>query len=274
MNYSELLEKAVLGTISAGEEVWRQYKEGFETQVKKDNSPVTSADFAAHDILSEHLSATNLPIISEEGEKFSHEERQSFDAYWMLDPIDGTRDFINKTDEFCICTGLIAGNTAKLGVLYAPALNLFYFGAEGYSSRKIQASVEELVALAKEKNILEALEKKSVFLPSFSPKEKYTFLTSRFHRDNGTDFYIKELKKEHPDLEVVTMGCAIKMGLIADRYATEYTRFLPVNFWDVAAGHAIAKYAGRKVTGANNDKEIDYSDKNMRVHGYSVKWSD
>lgn len=272
MNYRDLLSKAVLGTVLAGEEVWRQYREGFETKIKKDNSPVTSADLAAHNILSQHLSSTKLPIISEEGEWFDYKKRKSFEAYWILDPIDGTRDFVNKTDEFCICTGLIGENTAKLGVLYAPALNLFYFGSEDYPSRKIEASVEELVELTREEKILEALEKKSVLLPSLPPKEKYTFLTSRYHRDNGTDVYIKELKKEYPDLEVVSMGCAIKMGLIADRYATEYTRFLSVNFWDVAAGHAIAKYAGKKVTSLDNDREINYTDENMRVHGYSVKW--
>lgn len=272
MNYKELLNIAVKATILAGEEVLNQYKNGFEVNLKKDNSPVTSADLAAHDILTKHLSKSKLPIISEEGDWFTHEERQIFPAYWILDPIDGTRDFVNKTDEFCICTGLISENSVKLGVLYAPALNLLYFGGENYPSRKFDGDLKTLLSFSQKNDALALLEKESKFLPSLPSKDKFTFLTSRFHKDNLTNDYIKKLKEVHPDIEVLNMGCAIKLGLIADRFASEYTRFLSVNFWDIAAGHAIAKYAGLKVNSPNTNEEIKYTDKNMKVHGYSIKW--
>lgn len=270
-NYKNLLEIATKATVLAGKEIMRQYENGFETFIKEDQSPVTSADLKAHDILEEHLSKTGIAVMSEEGEKFTHEFRQN-NAFWCLDPIDGTKDFVNKTNEFCVSVGLIAEDTSKLGVLYAPALNLFYFAAEGIGSFVFKWSQEELEKLLAEENFLDVLLKNSEVLPNHPKPEKMTFLTSRFHRDETTDKYIQTLKTKHPDLEVKTMGCAIKLGVVSEGKASEYTRFRSVNFWDIAGGHAIAKYAGLEVLQPNSNQEIHYQNENMRVEGYSLKW--
>lgn len=267
-----LLEIATKASIKAGIEVLRQYHSGFEVEIKPDNSPVTSADIAAHNILERELSVTNIPILSEEGNKNLYHNGEKHKSYWILDPIDGTRDFVNKTDEYCICVGLISNNNATLGVLCAPSLNLFYFGSEDYASRKFLGSFEDLTRLIKEENFFEELLKNSEKLPTQELPKDFTFLSSRFHLDNKTKEYIEVLKKQHANIEYKKIGCAIKLGLIADKTATEYTRFHKVNFWDIAAGHAIAKYAGLKVCVPNTNKEIDYSQDDMKVNGFSVKW--
>ncbi|MXV37412.1 hypothetical protein GO491_01780 [Flavobacteriaceae bacterium Ap0902] len=271
MDFKSLLSIAIQTTITAGTEIMRQYVDGFDTVTKADGSPVTSADLKAHDILNEHLSKTGIAVMSEEGEKFTHEFRQNND-YWCIDPIDGTMDFVNKTDEFCISVGLITQNTSKLGVLYAPALGLLYFAAEGVGAYKFfgdQKAAENLLATS---DFWDELIENSEDLPVYDLPENFTFLTSRYHRDQETDQYIQELKKKYNEMQVITMGCAIKLGIVAEREATEYTRFRSVNFWDIAGGHAIAKYAGLEVLKPNTTQEIDYTDPEMRVDGYSLKW--
>lgn len=267
----ELLEIAVKATIEASFEVLKQYHSNFKVQLKEDNSPVTSADLAANEILTSYLKNTQYPILSEEGEFYTHKERQEFEGYWCLDPIDGTQDFVNKTDEFCICTGYISENTSKLGVLSAPALGWFYFAADGIGSFKFNEDFKQLKNFMNMSHLDELIDY-SKPLPAHTLGSSYTFLTSRFHRDKETDEYIQKLKSEKSNFKLKTMGSAIKLGMMAERSANEYTRFRSVNFWDIAAGHAVAKYAGLLVKDPNTGEEINYSDEQMRVNGYSMKW--
>lgn len=269
LDFHFLLEKAVMATFLAGKEVLKQYKNGFETVIKSDGSPVTTADLAAHNILTEKLSETGILVISEEGEKFTHDFRQK-NPYWCIDPIDGTRDFVDKTDEFCVSVGLIHENTSKAGILYAPALDLFYFAAEGIGSFKFSGEMQELEKLS-EKD-LDILIANSDKLPLSIDPEKKIFMASRFHRSAKIEEYIKELLNLHPDLELVTIGSAIKLGLMAEGKASEYLRFTSFNFWDVAGGHAIVKYAGLPLMHVDSDLEVSYKNEEMRIHGYRMNW--
>nr|WP_185148150.1 3'(2'),5'-bisphosphate nucleotidase CysQ [Ornithobacterium rhinotracheale] len=267
-----LLEIATRAVALAGEEVLKQYQNGFSTETKADGSPVTSADLAANKILQKHVSFTDIPYFSEEGDKDSLQEIRNTPTYWIADPIDGTMDFVNKTDEYCVCLGLIENNTAKLGVLYALSLGLFYFGSDENPTRKFIGSPQELHKIALKSDFFEQLIKNSKPIPTLELPKDYTFLCSKFHMDKGTEEYMHTLEKKHQNLKIKSMGSVIKLGLIADRWATEYTRFRPVNFWDIAAGHAIAKYAGLKVYYPNTDKEITYDSEDLKVHGYSIHW--
>ena len=181
LNYKELLQIAIKATVLAGNEVLKQYEEGFETIIKADGSPVTTADLAANDILTEHLNKTGIAIISEEGAWYDHTFRQAH-PYWCLDPIDGTRDFVDRTDEFCVSVGLIAENTSKIGILYAPALHLFYFAAEGVGSFKFIGSVNEMTQLVSYDGFLDAFMQSSERLPIDKSPNENLFMASRFHR--------------------------------------------------------------------------------------------
>lgn len=269
--YKKLLYTAIKATVLAGKEILFQYKNGFDTVTKEDGSPVTTADLKAHEILTSELNSTNIPVLSEEGDKFTHEFRQN-NAYWCIDPIDGTKDFVGKTDEFCVSVGLISENTSKVGVLYAPALDLLYFAAEGIGSFKFSGNIKDLDKLLNDSDFEQKVLEQSKELSSNKLPDKYTFLSSRYFRDNKTKIYIEQLKQKHPDLNLITMGSAVKIGVISEKKASEFTRFTTVNFWDVAGGHAIAKYAGLKVINPETNQELDYTDENMKVHGYSIKW--
>lgn len=270
-DYKNLLEIAVRATILAGIETLRQYRASFETITKADGSPVTSADLAANEILTEHLSTTGISVLSEEGDKFTHEFRQT-KPYWCIDPIDGTRDFVTKTDEFCVSVGLVQENTSFVGVLYAPALDLFYFAAEHIGSYKFSGSVNDLGEMLENENLLDTLIQHSQKLPIIqNPNEKY-FMASRFHRSKEIESHIEMLRTKHPDLELVTIGSAIKLGYMAEGKAYEYLRYTRFNFWDVAGGHAIVKYAGLQLLQPNSNKEIMYEDEAMKIYGYWMKW--
>lgn len=271
MNYQQLLTTAIKATFIAGQEILRQYKSDYQTQIKQDGSPVTSADLAANDILMEHLNKTEITVISEESEHYTHEFRQN-NAYWCIDPIDGTHDFVDKTDEFCVSVGLIDENTSKLGVLYAPALDLFYFAAEGVGAFKYVGSLAFFEEMMKKDDFLNQIITNSEALPNHEKSTTQLFMASRYHRHESIEKYIEELKEKYPDLELVTMGSAIKLGVMAERKANEYLRYTRFNFWDVAGGHAICKYAGLKLLQPHTDQEISYEREDMRIHGYAMQW--
>lgn len=271
LNYENLLETSIKATYWAGQEILRQYKTDYETIIKPDGSPVTSADLAAHNILMKYLEPTEIKVLSEEGEHFTHEFRQN-NPYWCIDPIDGTHDFVNKTDEFCVSVGLIDENTSKIGILYAPALDLFYFAAEGMGSFKFIGDLNNFESSFEYLNFMEFLLDQSDALPSQASPKKPLFMASRYHRNPEIERYILDLRKKHPALEIVTMGSAIKLALMAERKAHEYLRYTHFNFWDVAGGHALCKYAGLKLYFPHSDVEINYEDENMRIKGYAMKW--
>lgn len=271
LDFENLLQIAIKATFLAGKEIQRQYNSDYETLRKADGSLVTSADMAANDILMNFLDATDIAILSEESDHLDHEFRQN-NTYWCIDPIDGTHDFVNKTDEFCVSVGLVDENTSKLGVLYAPALNLFYFAAESIGSYKIPNNLSNLEAAVDQSGFWEWLMVNSDALPNHSNQEKALFMASRYHRHPRIENYIIELRESQPDLEVVTMGSAIKLGLMAERKANEYLRYTTFNFWDVAGGHAICKYAGLPLFQPHSEKEIDYKNEHMHIEGYQMKW--
>lgn len=263
----DLLKIALETTLKASKEVLFQYENGFEVFIKKDNSPVTSADLKAHDIFIENLKNTNFPILSEEGDFYTHEIRSSWDKFWSIDPIDGTREFVDKTDEYCLSIGLIDKNTSYLGILCAPSLNLLYFACEGLGSYKYNFNIKNL--LQTEFNFDEIL-KNSIKLPIACTQENYTFLTSRTHRNQDDEDYLKKLHLKHQNLQVRKMGSAIKLGLVCEGYANEYSRLSYVNFWDLAGGHAIAKYAQLPFISILTGKEPSYTDENMKNKTYQL----
>lgn len=263
----ELLEIALKTTLKATKEVLFQYENGFEVFIKKDHSPVTSADLKAHEIYIEELKNTNFPILSEEGDSYTHEIRSSWDKFWCVDPIDGTREFVEKTDEYCLSIGLIDKNTSYVGVLCAPSLNLLYFACEGLGSYKYILNIKKLLDLNFN---FEHILNNSIKLPIVCKKENYTFLTSRTHRNQDDEDYLNKLKTQHQNLQVRKMGSAIKLGLICEGYANEYARLSYVNFWDLAGGHAIAKYANLPFISLLTKEEPTYNDENMKNKTYQL----
>lgn len=267
-----LLSIAVKAAIEASREIIKIYKEGFSVSLKEDESPVTTGDLKANEIISGCLLSTHIPVLSEESDKESIEVRKSWEKYWCIDPIDGTKEYVNKTGEYCISIGLLTKETSLLGVLAAPSLKVFYFAAKGIGSFKWNGAYEDLYSLLDSENIVEELIKNSVQLPLKPAVGAYVFLTSRSHFSTIDQEYFQELKKEYRDVQMIQMGSAIKIGWVAEGKANEYTRLSTVNFWDIAGGHAIAKYAGIKVIDYYTKQEVNYKDVDkLKISGYTIK---
>lgn len=269
----KILDIALLAGIQASKEVLFQYKNGFETQKKTDNSFVTSADIMAHKIINQHLTPTEIPILSEEGNHFSYETRKSWKNFWCIDPIDGTLEFVNKTDEFAICIGLIENDKPKLGVLIAPAMNLLYYAEESIGSYKLQTSIDEVFALKSIQGKIDFIKENSIKLPLQHPEnDKYIALSSKSFRNDLDEEYKQSLEKKHQNFQYKKIGSAIKLGIIAEGKANEFTRLRTVNFWDIAAGHAIAKFSGLQVNDYYTQQEISYKESSMKIRSYSMIW--
>ncbi|MDR2123250.1 MAG: 3'(2'),5'-bisphosphate nucleotidase CysQ [Flavobacteriaceae bacterium] len=268
----QIMDVAVKAAIEASKEVLRLYNEGFSVSFKEDRSPVTTGDLKANEIITTYLKGTSIPVLSEESEKESEEIRSSWQKYWCIDPIDGTKEYVNKTGEYCISIGLLTPETSLLGVLAAPSLGLFYFAAEGLGSFKWEGKYEELYDLSDKENLTDELLKNSVKLPLKPESESYAFLTSRSHFNKKDEEYYQGLKKKYPEITLLQMGSAIKIGLVAEGKANEYARLSSVNFWDIAGGHAIAKYAGLEITDYVTKKAINYKDiSTLLISGYIIK---
>ena len=267
-----LINIALKAAIKASKEVHKIYEEGFSVSIKKDQSPVTTGDLTSNEIITTYLKQTSIPILSEETEHESEKVMAGWKRYWCVDPIDGTKEYVNKTGEYCISIGLLTQETSLLGVLAAPSMELFYFAAEGLGSYKWNEKYENLYALLDEKDLSEKILKNSIQLPLKSDLKKYTILTSRSHYSPVDDDYINKIKLQHSDMVAFQMGSAIKIGLVAEGKANEYALLSPINFWDIAGGHAIAKYAGLQITDYKTKAPITYKNfSSLKISGYIVK---
>ncbi|APD06443.1 inositol-phosphate phosphatase [Flavobacteriaceae bacterium UJ101] len=260
----KFLFNTIQTVLEAGKEILTIYNQDFEITIKKDQSPVTEADLRAHQIIEPVLQKTGFPVLSEEGHHFSKEERTQWETYWLIDPIDGTKEFINKTDEFCICIALIHKRKPILGVLYAPALQKLYFASEETGSF--------LLLNPQKENKLEKYLSKSLRLPlQKEVLQNYIFLTSVSFYDKLTKAYVAEVQKKHPNFKEHALGSCLKLGYFAEGKASEYTRLFSLKEWDLAAGHAICKYAGFDVLEFGTKNEIEYNNADMKVKAFSVK---
>ena len=226
-----------------------------EITYKNDESPLTDADINSHKIISSELMAiSNLPIISEESESIYTKSEN----YWLIDPLDGTKEFINKNGEFTVNIALIENSKPVIGVIYAPALNVLYF-----AERKLGSYKTLITALDEFDN------SKAFRLPLVENSNEYKVLTSRSHLDDNTLDYIDNLKVNNLKAVSVPMGSSLKFCLLAEGLADCYPRFSPCMEWDTAAGQIICDEAGFKVIDLKTMKPIVYNRENL-INNYFI----
>ena len=210
----------------AGNEILNIYQEDFEIEAKKDNSPLTSADLASHTLIINSLEnlTPEIPILSEESSSIPYAKRSSWDTYWLIDPLDGTREFIKRNGEFTVNIALINNQTAVLGVVYIPVQDILYFASKGdgaFKQEQNQTSIKINTRHSK-------------------PNEQPTVCGSRSHAGES----LKELLKQIGNYKLISMGSSIKMCLVAEGTADIYPRFGPTSEWDTAAAHCVVSEAG------------------------------
>ncbi len=210
----------------AGAEIMKIYAEGFEVEQKKDHSPLTTADLASHTLIIEKLEklTPEIPILSEESASISFAERSSWKNYWLIDPLDGTREFIKRNGEFTVNIALITEHSSSLGVVYIPVQDICYS-----ASRKQGAYKQEQNQMAQK-----------IQVRSSTPTNKPTICGSRSHAGKS----LQALQEKIGEFDLISMGSSIKMCLVAEGVADIYPRFGPTSEWDTAAAHCVVNEAG------------------------------
>ena len=253
---------ALTAAVKAGKVIMDIYKEeDLQVEMKEDQSPVTKADKAAHKIIEQLLCTTEIPVFSEEGEQYFYAERKTWDLYWLIDPLDGTKEFIKRNGEFTVNIALIQKGEPLFGVVYAPALHNLYWGVKGEGAYKWE--------LIKEGEItVQQVESAQKLFPGSLPKV-FTLVGSRSHLTKETRLFYDKIKETAPNLEIISIGSSLKFCLMAEGKAHFYPRMGPTMEWDTAAGHAIAEAAGCIVTdwGGNTMK---YNKKNLENPWFKV----
>jgi 3'(2'), 5'-bisphosphate nucleotidase len=228
MNIAELVEPIVALSRKAGDSILEVYATDFDVQAKDDESPLTQADMASHKVIERGLRdlTPDLPIISEESGLPEFEERSQWDRYWLIDPLDGTKEFVNRNGEFTVNIALIDGNRPVLGVVHVPVINKTYTGCEGAG-----ATVRE------NDDSPRAIEVAS------TTSMPVRVVGSRSHRGASLDAFLEELG----EVEMLPMGSSLKFCIVAEGKADIYPRLGLTSEWDTAAAQAVVEQAGGAV---------------------------
>ncbi len=246
-----LVEIAIAASIEAGHEIMKIYStEDFGVEMKGDNSPLTKADIASQKVIMKYLEKTNIPVLSEESdEQVEFVVRKSWTRCWVVDPLDGTKEFIKRNGEFTVNIALVENSKPIFGVIYVPARDELYYSipGEGAYIRKSVAgnSPEER-------------------LPAQELPPAFTIVGSRSHSSPETEAYIDEMKAKHGEVDFAASGSSLKFCLVAEGKAHSYPRFAPTMEWDTAAGHAILLAAGGSVVVWPEKTELRYNREQLR----------
>lgn len=254
--------RAIRAAWEAGVEIMKVYAGSdadFETESKADGSPLTRADRAAHRTIVEYL-GTEIPLLSEEGKSIPYSERKNWKEFWMVDPLDGTKEFIKRNGEFTVNIAYVRDGVPEGGVVYAPVRGLFYFGLYGRGAYRMSVPPEPQAD-----EDFSRLVSRSEALPlaGSEARKQFVVVASRSHLSPSTAAYIESLRREHEALETVSIGSSLKLCLVAEGTADVYPRFAPTMEWDTAAGHAVVRAAGREVCQAATGEPLRYNKENL-----------
>jgi 3'(2'), 5'-bisphosphate nucleotidase len=263
MELSQNLKLAIEASVKAGKKILEIYNsDDFIVEYKSDESPLTLADKSSDEIIKNALKVSNIPILSEEGNVLDYNKRKDLKHLWIVDPLDGTKEFIKKNDEFTVNIALVENQKPILGVIYAPALKVLYFSEEKFGSYKLELKTSTLSSQDYSR---------AIKLPVSINKNSYGVVTSRSHLDEETLSYIKNLKKTRSNVKSVTIGSSLKFCLLAEGTADCYPRFSPCMEWDTAAGQIICKEAGFELIDQITNTKMLYNRENLLNNSFVVK---
>ncbi|MGM5485308.1 MAG: 3'(2'),5'-bisphosphate nucleotidase CysQ [Nanobdellota archaeon] len=229
----------------AGEKTLEIYNKDFETEYKDDKSPLTEADLASNEVIVDGLKKiSDHPILSEETKEVDHEERKGWDKFWLIDPLDGTKEFIKRNGEFTVNIALIEDGEPTFGVVYVPVKDQMYYSYNG-------------------KSYLDGEE-----LPFGKERDNFVVVASRSHFNDETKEYIEKITS---DYELISRGSSLKLCAVAEGSADIYPRLGPTMEWDTAAAHAVVRGAGREVYDVSTNKPLKYNKESLKNPFFVVK---
>lgn len=254
---SDHLKIAIQASLDAGEAIMKIYDTSFNVELKDDKSPLTEADKRANSIITSYLKTTEIPIISEENKQTDHSIRKNWETCWVVDPVDGTKEFIKRNGEFTVNIALVSNQKPILGVIYVPATKVLYV-ADVNNKNAFKANLE-----SHNTPIHMVLELSEPLQPKAINKHSVRVVASRSHMSQETMDFIETLQVEGKDVEIVSKGSSLKFCLLAEGEADVYPRFAPTMEWDTAAGQAICNAVGIEVISKETDKPLLYNKENL-----------
>lgn len=254
---NEHLKIAIEASLKAGEVIMQVYDTAFNVELKDDKSPLTEADKKANDIINSFLIPTEIPIISEENKQTDYEVRKTWNTCWIVDPVDGTKEFIKRNGEFTVNIALVTDGKPVLGVIYVPAVKtLYYADVDNKEGFKVELK-EHITAIDY------VLEHAKPLQPKAANSNPVQVVGSRSHMSQDTLDFVETLKSKGNDVEIVSKGSSLKFCLVAEGNADVYPRFAPTMEWDTAAGQAICNAVGVEVISKETDKSLLYNKENL-----------
>ena len=256
-----LLPYAFNAAVRAGAEIMKIYNsDSYNIEVKSDNTPLTIADRLAHNKIKEVLGATRIPILSEEGRAMLYEERKNWEMFWLVDPLDGTIEFIKRNNEFTVNIALMADNECIGAIVYVPYLGKVYFAERGFGSMLIEGIKPDEQANYTNGEI----RAHSKMLPlTTNTHDKFRIAVSRSHQTAETAQYIDQMREKHPDIEIVEQGSSYKFCLLAEGVVDYYPRTTTTYEWDTAAAELILREAGGEVRSLPDKQPLRYNKENL-----------
>ena len=258
LKINKSLEIAVKASLKAGDVIMKVYdSDNFNVELKGDDSPLTEADRKANDVINTFLIPTEIPIISEENKQTDFSIRKNWKKCWVVDPVDGTKEFIKRNGEFTVNIALVNNGKPELGVIYVPVTKTIYF-----------SDVENKLAYKSElkshhSSIEEIIENAIVLEPRDGNSLLVEVVGSRSHMSQETLDFVETLKEKGKEVAIVSKGSSLKFCLVAEGNADVYPRFAPTMEWDTAAGQAICNAVGIEVTSQATNKPLLYNKENL-----------
>ncbi|PQB04222.1 3'(2'),5'-bisphosphate nucleotidase CysQ [Aureitalea marina] len=249
------LNLAIIASIRAGEAIMEVYSGPFDIELKGDESPLTEADKKANDVINSFLTQTDIPIISEENKQVSYDERQNWNRCWIVDPLDGTKEFIKRNGEFTVNIALVENGNPVMGVIFVPVSRTLYFN-DPETEQSYRMVVPEGISNEFTPDGAEGIHY------SAKADQKIRVVGSRSHLNKDTQDFIDSLGGTE-QVEIVSKGSSLKFCLVAEGQADVYPRFAPTMEWDTAAGQAICQSAGVEVIDQNTDRPLQYNKANL-----------
>lgn len=269
MDLNSYLLAAIQASIEAGQAILDVYHSDFSVEYKTDSSPLTLADRRSHEVIVKHLSEFDIPILSEEGKNIPYDERKTWNRLWIVDPLDGTKEFIKRNGEFTVNVALIENHSPVLGVIYVPDKKALFFAASELGAYKLEKELppEEFKSnqgIEKPENRLNKIIELSDRLPAnLSPMPLYTIVGSRSHQTPELQAYVEEKRRKFGKVEFIAAGSSQKFCVVAEGRADIYPRLGPTMEWDTAAGQAIAENAGAIVVRNDNREPLIYNKEDL-----------
>ena len=258
------LKTAIEAALEAGKVILEIYHSGdFDIEIKRDNSPLTKADKASHNVIMSYLTKTNIPVLSEEGRDIIYGERKEWNQLWIVDPIDGTKEFIKRNGEFTVNIALIENQKPILGVIFVPAKGELYYSSKEIGAFKVTVDTELFD--------VDAIIEKASKIPFDRDDKTFTIVASRSHMSPETETYVQKMRDNHGEVHLISKGSSLKLCMVAEGVADCYPRFAPTMEWDTAAGQAICEHAGFQVIDWTTKENMIYNRKQLFNNWFLVK---